>query len=227
MKKQNRVYLLAGLTSVILYMVGVFTGAIIYNYAENKAYQELSRLDDEISGYNKDLEAIEFQQLYLTSDQELGCKFIIASLNNVHKDLGYFWSSLPEKLEIYEKYYPVDENYQNLKKKYMTATIKAWLLSLSVRDKCNEDITPILYFYSADCDDCIEQGYILDTIKNDTNAMVYTVDINLELEAIKIIKDSYKIGTVPTLLINDKVYPGLMKYEKVWELVMTKEGLYF
>ena len=121
-----------------------------------------------------------------------------------------------------------DEDYENVKRRYMTVSIKAWLLSLSVKEKCRETVTPVLYFYSGDCETCIEQGFILDTIRNDTKAMVYTVDINLDLDAIKIIRDAYKIDTVPSLLINDEVYTGLIKYEKVWELV-TEGGsdLYF
>ena len=213
---------------MVLYMVGVFTGVAIYTYTESKMSHQFETLHREIDNYNNDLESIEFQQLYLASEQELGCRFAIASLNDVQNDLAYFWEQLPEKLEVYDKYYPINEDYVNVKGRYMTVSIKAWLLSLSVKDKCKESVTPVLYFYSGDCETCIEQGYILDTIRNDTNAMVYTVDINLDLDAIGIIKDAYNIDQVPALLINDKVYTGLIKYERVWELV-TEGGsdLYF
>jgi hypothetical protein len=226
--ERNRIYMFAALSSIALYMVGVFSGALIYSFTEDKISSQFDNIYSEIDNYNNDLESIKFQQLYLSSNQELGCGFAIASLKELHNEFQYFWEKLPDKLEVYDKYYPIDEEYENIKRKYMEVSIKAWLLSLSVKDKCGESVVPILYFYSGDCEKCIEQGYILDNIRNDTNAITYTVDLDLDLEAINIIKETYNITKVPSLLINDKVYSGLMKYEKVWEIVTQEEpDLYY
>lgn len=211
MPKQRRVYLLAGLTSIMLYVVGVFTGALIYNFTESKTSEEFSRLHGEIDSYGRDLESIELEQLYLASGQgELGCRFIVSSLNSVQSDLDYFWRNLPEKLEVYEMDNPPDEQYESLKRDYMAVSLKAWLLSLSVKDKCGEDINPILYFYSRDCPDCIEQGSVLDEFRESGDAMVYTIDLNLDSEAVSMVRDAYGIERAPALVVNDRAYQGLV-----------------
>jgi hypothetical protein len=224
MAKKNRVYLLAGLSAMILYAVGVFTGAFILSYTESKTSQEFTRLHQEIDSYQKDLESIELEQFYLASGQsELGCKFIVASLNRVQSDLDYFWKKLPQKLEVYEKYNPPDENYESLKREYMVVSLKAWLLSLSVREKCGEGLLPILYFYSRDCENCIDQGYILDNIRSSTQTPVYTLDLNLDSDAIYMIREAYGIDRAPALVIGNTAYEGLVTYEELSGLI-KKEG---
>ena len=66
---RQRVYLLAAISSLLLYAVGVFTGAMILGYTESKSSLELSRLQYEIQGYGQDQESIELEQLYLASGQ--------------------------------------------------------------------------------------------------------------------------------------------------------------
>ncbi len=222
MKRQNRVYILAGLSAIMLYVVGVFTGAFILQYTESKTSQEFARLREEIKSYGQDLESIELEQLYLASGQsELGCKFIITSLNRVQNDLDYFWRNLPQKLEVYEKYNPPDEDYEALKREYMAVSLKAWLLSLSVKDKCGEDIIPILYFYTGDCEDCIEQGNVLDQVRESSKVLVYTLDLNLESDAISMVREAYGIEHAPALVIGDNAYQGLLTYKELSRIIKT------
>lgn len=222
MARKKRVYLLAIISSIMLYAVGVFTGAFILSYTEGKTSQEFSTMKQEIDSYQKDLEAIELEHFYLASGESgLGCKFIVASLNRVQKDLDYFWSNLPQKLEVYEKYNPPDESYEALKKDYMAVSLKAWLLSLSVRERCGEGMLPILYFYSRDCDDCIEQGDVLDQARESLGVLVYTLDLNLDSEAIRIVKETYGIDQAPAIVIGDNAYQGLVSYDRLSGLIIT------
>jgi glutaredoxin len=220
MARRNRVYLLAILSSLLLYLVGVFTGAFILEYTEDKTSMEFANLHEEIQGYGQDLESIELEQLYLASGQgELGCKFIVASLNRVQSDLGYFWDKLPEKLEVFERYNPPDESYEALKRDYMAVSLKAWLLSLSVREKCGRDITPVLYFYSSDCDGCIEQGSVLDQARQEEGILVYTIDLNLDSDAVSMVREAYGIERAPALIIGEKAYQGLVSYGELVRLI--------
>lgn len=219
-RRKNRVYLLAAISSIMLYFVGVFTGAFILGYTESKTSQEFARLQQEIDGYGQDISSIELELLYLASgDSELGCKFIVTSLNRVQSDLDYFWRNLPRKLEVYERENPTDENYENLKKEYMGISLKAWLLSLSVREKCGQDVFPILYFYSRECENCIEQGDVLDRIRESGDILVYTIDLNLESDAVSMIREVYEIDTAPAIVIGENVYQGFTGYDELIEIV--------
>jgi len=220
MAKKNKIYLIAGLTSIILYIVGIFTGAAIYQYTQSKTNQEFDILRSEIYGYEDDLNSIELEMLYLASSQgELGCKLILTSLNRVQSDLGYFWDNLPQKLEVYERDNSPDENYELLKKEYMTISLKAWLLSLSLKEKCGLDSTPLLYFYSRNCDDCVEQGEIIDSVRVERDLKVYTIDLNLDSDIVSTIKEAYGIQTAPSLLIDENVYKGLVDKEDLIRII--------
>ena len=97
----------------------------------------------------------------------------------------------------------------------MEVSLKAWLLSLSVRERCGQDIIPVLYFYSRDCKSCVEQGMVLDKLREFSNALVYTIDINLDSDAVAVVKEAYGIGMAPSLIINDKIYRGFISYEEI------------
>jgi hypothetical protein len=220
MTERRKVYLLAGVASIMLYFVGVFTGAVILGYTESRTSQEFASLHDEVQGYGKDLESIELELLYLASGQgELGCKFITTSLNRVQNDLDYFWRNLPQKLEIYERENSPDPEYEALKSEYMGISLKAWLLSLSVREKCGKDTFPILYFYSRDCDNSIEQGSILDHLRDSHEILVYTIDLNLDSDAVSMVREAYGIERAPALIIGEDAYQGLVPEERLEEIV--------
>jgi hypothetical protein len=220
MNRRNRLYLLAALTSIALYATGVFTGAFILGYSESRTSEEFARLNQEIDSFGSDLQSIEMEQLYLaTGKGELGCKLIVASLNNVQEDLDYFWKTLPEKLEVYETSNPTDSEYERLKADYMAVSLKAWLLSLSVKDKCGQDMVPILYFYTADCAECIEQGYALDQARSLGSVMVYTIDLNLPSETVSMIKEAYGIESAPALIIGEDAYEGFVSFDRLSKII--------
>jgi hypothetical protein len=220
MPLNSRIYLLAGLASLVLYAVGVFTGAFIYEFTQSKTSQEFADLRQEINNYGEDIGSIELELLYLSSGQnELGCKFIVTSLNSVQSDLDYFWRNLPNKLEVYERENPTDESYESLKRDYMEISLKAWLISLSVKERCGDDSVPILYFYSRDCEDCIEQGNILDRLRESHNVLVYTIDLNLDSDALDIVREAYSIEETPSLIVFDESYSGLATYSRLVHII--------
>ena len=68
-----------------------------------------------------------------------------------------------------------------------------------------DKIDTILYFYSnkEDCNDCEQQGYVLSYIKKKyPSVRVYSFDINIENQAIDIIKENYDINIAPSVVIN-------------------------
>lgn len=225
MPPNNRVYLAAALGAIMLYMVGIFTGAAILGYTESKTSQEFESLRGEIDSYGEDLGSIELELLYLSSGEgDLGCKFIVTSLSRLHTDLDYFWWNLPPKLEVYELENPTDESYEALKSDYMGLSLKAWLLSLSVREKCGSDDFPILYFYSRNCPDCVSQGEILDQARKSSSIKVYTIDLNLDSDAVSIVREAYGIDEAPSLLIGDTLHQGLVSYDGLMDIIKKGEG---
>jgi hypothetical protein len=223
MARKKRVYLAAAISAIMLYSVGIFTGAVILKYTEDKSSAEFAKLHEEIQTYGDDLGSIELELLYLASgESEMGCRFIQASLNRVQNDLSFFWSTLPQKLEVYETENQPSDEYNQLKGEYMEISLKAWLLSLSVRERCGTGALPILYFYSRDCPECIEQGEALDKARETGDIMVYTIDLNLESDSVSMVREAYSIEKAPALIIEQDVYREPVKYQEIIDAAAQK-----
>lgn len=215
--RRKKVYLYAAILTIMLYLLGFYTGV----YFSQKAQPSFQELKAEIQTLKNNLENIQLQQLYISaSETTMGCNFLISDLNKIQGELNTFLQKLPQKLELYEASEQIDQWYEEIKKEYMLVSLRVWLLSLIAKDKCEKDIVPMLYFYSKNCIDCIEQGSVLDRIRNETpNLAIFTIDLNLNEEIVKTIKNSYNITKVPSLIINNNLYEGFMNYTEVKEII--------
>jgi hypothetical protein len=219
--KRKKLVLIASITTIILYFLGVFTGYFVQVNILSRTQEELKRVQEEFYDYKQNLENIQLEQLYLTTHQgELSCKILVSTIDEMHDNLEYFWSKLPSKLEVYEKYSEVQPEYVKLKRDYTLLSIRTWLLSLDVKEECGEEIIPALYFYSRDCDSCIEQSYVLDNLKKENpNFSAFIVDFNLDEPIVKIIKDVYNVKEVPSFIINEKLYSGYQDLNQMKKII--------
>jgi len=219
--KRKKLILIAGILTLILYFLGIFTGYFIQVKILAKTKEDLQKVQDEFYDYKQNQENIQLEQLYLTTHQgELSCKILVSTIDEINDNLAYFWSKLPAKLEVYEKYSELQPEYVKLKTDYTLLSIRTWLLSLDVKKGCSKDMIPALYFYSKDCDTCINQSYVLDEVKKEVpNFSAFIVDFNLDEPIVKIIKNVYNVTEVPSFIINDKLYSGYQSLEKMKKII--------
>jgi hypothetical protein len=122
-----------------------------------------------------------------------------------------------------EKYGKNDEKVIALKKEYSLLSIRQWLLVEEFKDNCYGNLTIILFFYSnrRNVSDSEIQGSILDYIyyHYPKKVVIYAFDYDLDLEVINILKEVFGIKQVPSLIINQKVYTGLVSREMIEELL--------
>jgi len=219
--KRKRLLIIASITTIILYFIGILTGYFVQVEVLSKTQEELEKVQEEFYDYKQNLENIQLEQLYLTTHQgELSCKILVSTIDEMHNNLAYFWSKLPSKLEVYEKYSEVQPEYLKLKGDYTLLSIRTWLLSLDVKKKCGEEIIPALYFYSRDCDSCINQSYVLDNLKKENpNFSAFIVDFNLDEPIVKIIKNVYSVTEVPSFIINERLYSGYQSLKQMKKII--------
>ncbi|MDI6825687.1 MAG: hypothetical protein QMD36_00610 [Candidatus Aenigmarchaeota archaeon] len=219
--KRKRLLIIASITTIILYFMGILTGHFIQVKVLSRTEEELKKIQEEFYDYKRNLENIQLEQLYLTTHQgELSCKILVSTINEMQNSLAYFWSRLPTKLEVYEKYSEIQPEYVKLKRDYTLLSIRAWLLSSDVKKRCGEQIIPALYFYSKDCNSCINQSYVLDNLKKQNpNFSAFIVDFNLDEPIVKIIKDVYNVTEVPSFIINDKLYSGYQSLDRMEKII--------
>ena len=218
--RKKKLILIASITTIILYSLGVLTGYFIQEKVLSKTQEELNKIKEEFFEYRSNLENLQLEQLYLTTYQgELRCDFLVSSISDINQRMYYFWSKLPPRLENFEG---IEPEYTKLKRDYTLLSIRAWLLSLNVKEKCGEKIFPVLYFYSSDskkCEKCVEQGVVLDEIKKKHNEFsAFLVDFDMDEPIVKAIKSAYNITKLPAFVIDKKIYEGfknLDEFEKI------------
>lgn len=213
----RKLILLAALTSLLIYLLGFLTGYFVQVRVLSKAEREMESIREEFEAYRENLENIQLEQLYLlTYKGELSCKILVSILEEMQEKFSYFWSKLPPRLEAYEMYGELKPEYLELKRDYVLLSIRAWLLSLSVKERCAYDIAPALYFYSGDCERCVEQGRVLDELKAERPEFsAFLVDYNLDEPIVNIIKRTFNVTQVPSFVVNSHVYGGFQDLESM------------
>ncbi|UZE94003.1 MAG: hypothetical protein IB618_00285 [Candidatus Pacearchaeota archaeon] len=117
-----------------------------------------------------------------------------------------------------------DKRVIELKKPYTLLQIQHYLLIRKRIEKCEEDYTIILFFYSNKKENIGEsekQGYILSYLSDKygyEKIKVYSIDGDLDLGIINSLKELYSINTLPSTVMNNKVYIGFHPKEEFEEI---------
>jgi len=107
-----------------------------------------------------------------------------------------------------------DKRVIKLKKPYTLLQIQHYLLIKKRTEKCEENYTTILFFYSNEdeyIDESEKQGYVFDYLTDKYSyekIKVYSIDANLDLGIIKSLKELHNINALPSTVMNDKLYVG-------------------
>ena len=114
-----------------------------------------------------------------------------------------------------------NKDVKELKNFYSIIQLRHWILMTKIKEQCDSEATNIIYFYSneGDCRECQDQGYILSHLKRTENVNIYSVDINLENNAVRSLKQVHGIKTAPTLIIDQEVHEGFKTLNQLKELI--------
>lgn len=204
-KTSTRRYLTAGVITILIFLVGLFIGTTLTNIradAISIANQE-QRLDIESS-------QLQYTLLTRLTEREEGCDAALAtlgvninSLEDTRRKLeSYIASSLTENAE-----------FNTLKREYMIAEIRYWLLAQETQKLCGKNFVTLLYFYSNDgCIDCVAQGNILTNLKDtfEENLLIFSIDADFSEEPmIRILTQTFGVKEYPAIILQGEKYEGL------------------
>mgnify|MGYP001324772328 FL=1 len=224
-QKRTYIILFAILASIILYLTGVFSGLYankIFTEETKKDIFKLKRetkldlnlLENYIDLLDSNLKSMQLEQIFIeTLTGEKMCAFSTISLNQLFSQLGYYWERLPFRLEEYERYNEPSEEYNLLKEQYAHISIRTWIIARNQYEECSKDLIHGLYFYSADCEECIEQGEQLDELNRKAkekgkDVVIFPIDFHMNESIVTNLKKYYGINTTPAITINDNVFQG-------------------
>ena len=203
----------------LLITVTIFITAIaLSNYFSNKKITSLRDIEDKIS---TDIMSSETQYSLLaeSSCKDLSSDVLSQELNALAQKLTYTEANLSQN----------STDLLRLKTYYTLLQIKDYLLMKKISIKCNTKPVFILYFYSNDCPQCEQQGYVLTFLREKyPDLRIYSFDYNLNNPALRTMISLYKVEALtPAIVINDKVYNGFIDKDKLegylptWMLAST------
>lgn len=211
----TRLYIIAGIITLLIFLVGLFIGTTLTNERANAISTDNER-------QRLDIESTQLQYVYLSSlkDQEQSCgaalKTLEININNLE--------NTRKKLETYiSSAITENEDFISLKREYMIAELRYWILARQTQELCGRDAVILLYFYSNnDCSDCSSQGIILTNLKDlfGEKLLIFSIDADFSQEPlISIIKENYKINELPTIIIYDKKFSGIQTEQELEKVI--------
>lgn len=190
-------FLLAGLIFLIGFSLGFYaenyrTSKIIADYRVN----EVESLDLKLQNYYYQIMNRE------SCDSAIEQNFIFA--DKVYNE-GL-------QIEKFDEVSQISEKIKTEKKKYVLLKTELWLNTLLLREKCNENFTTVVYFYSSDPSDTVKVAKqkmlsnILKEIKEERGNKIILLPIagDMGLDIVDLQMKIYNINELPSILINEK-----------------------
>lgn len=212
--KRIIIIIIAIILSVMLYLAGVFSGLYANRILKKETQKDLNVLENYVNFLDTNLKNMQLEEGFMaTLDSEQMCNYSMISLNNILGQISNYWDKLPYRLEEYEKNRTLSSDYLILKKQYTDLSIRMWLLAKNRYTKCNVSLVQGIYFYSSDCENCVEQGEELDELRRlvlarGSDIIIIPIDFKTNESIINNIKSYYGIRSTPAIVINDEVLQG-------------------
>ncbi len=209
-------YLIALIITVIVFLIGIFIGYTLTNsrikFSENISNEQRLEFD-----------SLQLQYLYMTEFlEEENCPAALKTLDENLKNLELARERLEKFLESDD-----EEELKRVKRDYILAEIRYWLLSKRSKEICPEDDTVlILYFYSSrDCDDCEIQGAILSSLKDELKEklLIFSIDSTFTEEPmVNILLEFYNFNSTPVMVVNSLPIKEFIKKVELKEIICSQ-----
>lgn len=223
--KRKSIIVLAVILSFVLYFAGVISGLYANKLLKEETKQDIQAFKKETENYlssmqnyiyflDSNLKNMQLEQTFIeTLNHTQMCYFLNISRNDMIKQLRFYWSKLPYRIEEFEKNNQVTDEYLLLKQQYEHLSIRTWIIARNQYDRCSINVVHGLYFYSTDCEKCVQQGQQIDRLNRKvqlagSDLIMFPVDFNSNETIVKNLKEYYGIDSVPAIIVNDKVFQG-------------------
>jgi len=209
----KRIYFIAAAISIILYIAGVGTGYYLQGDLS-------SIIEGQIGDVRKDISTVE-QELPLLSMRGEGSCSILSTLSS---DVSAKTDFILERIVELETRGASKDVYDSLIADYTSLAVRGWILSKDIQQSCIDNSVPVLYFYSVPCDDCIEQGKIIDAMKDryGKKLQVFALNSQVDQSSVKILTKSFGVERTPAMLIESRTFQGLVSEEALDKMICKK-----
>jgi len=212
-------YLIAGVITMGIFFLGLMLGLVI----EGKRVEYIQS-SERIQSL--DYESLQIQYAYVDAlSREDNCEAVSKTFEDNIRNL----EDSRIRLENFDENSRLNkEEFGLLKREYILAQIRYWLLARRTKTICDRDIVTVLYFFSdgKDCPDCDEQAFVLTYLKKTfkDRLLIFSFDSRMvdEEPMIILLEHSYSIDEYPSLVIDRDVYPGLQDKKSLLGIICDK-----
>ena len=194
-------YVIAFIITTVIFLIGIFLGSTLEK-------GKISSLELTVNNLKARVENVELQFLFLDITKgNISCNYFIEQANM----LGSEADDLAKDVTAFEGSRKIEEEvFKNMKREYTTILIRDWLTLEKIKQTCSSDYFTVIFFYSENCPQCEQQGFLLSyfKIQDPEKIMVFAVDTDLGLSIVEAIRVSYGVTDYPSLVINGTAYSG-------------------
>ncbi len=207
-------YIVVFFITVLLFITALYFS----NFLGNKKLDSIRAIQDQVA---TDILSSETRFALL---EESSCSHLVEDAV-LTEELGL----LGRRLETMEEQLGTEnKDVIQLKKYYSLLEIKDYLLTKALAEKCGTDPTAVLYFYTNDCSDCRQQGFVLTGLRDEyAKLRIYSFDAELESSAVQTLASISDIdrSALPALVINGITYQGFRSFDELKSMIPTIEDL--
>lgn len=224
MKIQKDVFWKAAILTLVVFILGVLLGY----YLESG---RLTEIEEEYKLIELQWADAKLQTVYY---QTLSPELCNAAIEENLKFADRIYEE-GLKLEKYEKANKLmGEKFLLDKKRYSLLKVEFWLNSIFLKEKCESaNYTNLVYFYAnkPTTNQLIQQATISKTLKElkekqGKSLMLIPLPIDLDISVINVIKNSYNINSIPTILINEEIkLEGVKTIEEIEKAIKNARNL--
>lgn len=213
-------YLLALMITCLIFVFGMMLGLVI---------------EGERTGYLEEFyirQGLEYQSLQMQYQfidqlgQERNCDAMSTTFNLAVENL----EDARQRLESFNQDATVNKGeFDVLKREYILAELRYWLLAKKTKVLCDMELSTILYFYSTEdaCPDCDEQAFVLTYLKDRFKDRLLNFALDGEYDEepmITILRETYDINAFPTIVVNDVRYEGFTDMDTILKEICQNYG---
>ena len=153
------------------------------------------------------LENASCQEIFLGGELEIG---VTQELNNLVSRIKFLESELGSD----------DEDVLYLKERYALLQIKDYLLVKELSNRCEYNITTVLYFSGEDCGACKNQSIVLDAIREENaNVRVYWFDGSIDVSTVDILETLFDISEYPAMVVGNQTFKEFLPFEELKNII--------
>ncbi|PIN73313.1 hypothetical protein COV20_03725 [Candidatus Woesearchaeota archaeon CG10_big_fil_rev_8_21_14_0_10_45_16] len=208
-------YVVAAIITFLIFSLGLTLGIVLKDY-QYGLIEEVN-MEQDVKFYSTQL-----QYAYLNAFSDLdNCAVLRTTLQEAVVELA---DSLQQVIEQ-EEGQPGDIRSQVVLRRYALDNLRYWLLAKQSNQRCDLNTVLVLYFHTPEknCPSCENQGAILTHFKNVFEERFLVFPINLDLRSeepmIEIVKSQFNVTKVPTLVIGDQKYEGVISKEQLQNII--------